>query len=277
MAHDKQLEKEAMAILKATSRTFYIPITMLKQPLKLTVGTAYLCMRAIDEIEDHETLSKAVKSSLLQEIKVLLEAEGVFDNEAYQRLLAPYVTDLPDVTVRLADWLAICPAGITGKVRHYTAEMADGMAYWVRHDWYIKTEEDLDDYTYYVAGLVGVMLSDIWYWYDGTQTDRELAIGFGKGLQAVNILRNQDEDYQERGVLFIPEDWGRGDIFAYARHNLNKGHRYLQSLHTRTIVLFCKIPLYLAQRTLKAMEQGKEKISRDEVAEAVAAAEHESS
>ena len=40
--------------------------------------------------------------------------------------------------------------------------MADGMAKWVEKDWVVKTKEDLDEYTYYVAGLVGVMLSDIW-------------------------------------------------------------------------------------------------------------------
>ena len=60
----------------------------------------------------------------------------------------------------------------------------------------------MDDYTYYVAGLVGVMLSDIWKWYDGTETDRELAIAFGRGLQTVNILRNREED-AERGVSFF--------------------------------------------------------------------------
>ena len=47
--------------------------------------------------------------------------------------------------------------------------MAEGMAKWVAKNWIIDTEADLDDYTYYVAGLVGVMLSDIWKWYDGTR------------------------------------------------------------------------------------------------------------
>src|SRR5699024_5221791 len=96
---------------------------------------------------------------------------------------------LPEVTLRLADWIEFCPEGIVTKVQKATGTMAIGMANWAEKNWNVQTEEDLDDYTYYVAGLVGVMLSDIWEWYDGTQADRELAIGYGRGLQAVNILR----------------------------------------------------------------------------------------
>lgn len=268
LSNQTKLEKEAMRVLKETSRTFYIPITLLKRPLKLTVGSAYLCMRAIDEIEDHETMDAAIKTALLQKTKTLLEAD-VFDRKAYETLVAPYEAELPEVTLRLADWTDVCPEGIARKVQASTAKMAGGMADWVEKDWDIHTREDLDDYTYYVAGLVGVMLSDIWNWYDGTETDHDLAIGFGRGLQAVNILRNQDEDYAERGVRFIPEGWTRDDVFDYARNNLQLGEEYLKDINTRTITLFCKIPLRLATRTLKAMESGKEKMSRDEVEEVV--------
>lgn len=263
------LEKDAMRVLKETSRTFYIPITLLKRKLKLTVGSAYLCMRAIDEIEDHEELSNEVKHQLLHETKNLLLEAGDFPEERYNELITPYKEMLPEVTLRLSDWLKVCPDGIVEKVKQSTAEMAGGMADWSLKNWHIQTKEDLDDYTYYVAGLVGVMLSDIWRWYDGTETDRDLAIGFGRGLQAVNILRNQDEDFIERGVRFIPEGWTRDDVFAYARHNLQLADQYIQDIETKTIVLFCKIPLALAKRTLEAMESGKEKMSRQEVEEVV--------
>lgn len=265
-----KLEKEAMHVLKETSRTFYIPITLLKRELRLTVGSAYLCMRAIDEIEDHEHLESAIKESLLRETKSLLLADGSFNKEAYTNLLKPYEDVLPEVTLRLCDWIDVCPEGIVRKVREATAEMAGGMADWAKKEWRIETKDDLDNYTYYVAGLVGVMLSDIWKWYDGTETDYELAIGFGRGLQAVNILRNQHEDYAERGVRFIPEGWTRDDVFDYARENLQLAERYMKDIKTRNIYLFCKIPLALANRTLKAMEDGREKMTRQEVEEVVA-------
>jgi farnesyl-diphosphate farnesyltransferase len=257
-----KLEKEAMKMLKETSRTFYIPIKLLKPTLRKTVGAAYLCMRAIDEIEDHEELESETKQHLLRATSELLKND--FNTEAYQQLIKPYEEKLPEVTKRLGDWIAFCPEGITPKVKESTSIMANGMADWVEKNWQIRTKEDLDDYTYYVAGLVGVMLSDIWRWYDNTDTVPELAIGYGRGLQAVNVLRNQDED-ADRGVKFFPDNWSREDMFEYAEENLAKADEYMKSIKTKNIILFCKIPLALAHRTLNALKSGKEKMSREEV------------
>jgi len=262
VSSDAKLNKEAMRVLKLTSRTFYIPIKLLNPTLKSTVGSAYLCMRAIDEIEDHETLEAEVKMQLLQSISQMLKKP--FEREEYQQLIKPYMSILPEVTIRLDDWIDFCPAGIVDKVKESTSIMAAGMAKWVDKDFVVNTKEELDDYTYYVAGLVGVMLSDIWEWYDGTKTDRDLAIGYGRGLQAVNMLRNQDED-AERGVRFIPEGWGRDDMFVYAEANLKKADEYIKMIDTKNILLFCRIPLALAKKTLAAMKSGKEKMSREEV------------
>lgn len=48
----------------------------------------------------------------------------------------------------------------------------------------------MDAYTFSVAGAVGLMLCEIWDWFEGTKTDRDLALGYGRGLQSVNILIN---------------------------------------------------------------------------------------
>lgn len=267
------LEKQAMEMLKKTSRTFFIPIKLLKEPLRMTVGSAYLCMRAIDEIEDDEVLPNSVKEQLLKETADLLCEP--FDASAYEALISPYADELPDVTKRLGDWIEVCPEAIRGKVLEATSEMASGMAKWSKKDWAVHTVADLDDYTYYVAGLVGVMLSDIWEWHDGTKTDRERSIAFGRGLQAVNILRNKDEDMMERGVGFFPDEWERSDMFAYAERNLNEADLYIADISNRNIRHFCKIPHTLARRTLKALKRGEEKMSRREVEEAVEEVLHE--
>lgn len=263
----KILLDDAMRVLKKTSRTFYIPITFLNKELKNAVGVAYLAMRAIDEIEDHEDISNEAKHDYLMATAELLKKP--FDEAAYKALIAPVAAILPEVSLRLGDWLACCPDGALPRVQAATAEMAEGMAKWALKNWDIQTKEDLDDYTYYVAGLVGVMLSDLWEWNAGTKTDRDLAIAYGRGLQAVNILRNQDEDMDERGVSFVPNGWTRDDLFAYADDNLAKADLYMQSLNKRTIILFCRLPLALAHKTLKALKEGREKISREEVEQTV--------
>ena len=267
MNNQKALYKEAMQVLKETSRTFYIPITFLKSDLKLAVASAYLVMRALDEIEDHEDIENDIKNTLLQEVSALLKVP--FDESQYEALLAPYKEIMPEVTLRLGDWLSLCPDGAREIVSASASEMAFGMGKWAEAGWVIHTREDLDEYTYYVAGLVGTLLSELWEWSTGLKTDRELAIGYGRGLQAVNILRNQYEDMEERGVSFIPDGWTREDLFAYAEENLAKADEYMKSINKRTILLFCRLPLALAHKTLKAMKDGKEKMSREEVEQTV--------
>lgn len=266
----KALEKDAMRVLKETSRTFYIPITFLKKDLKTAVANAYLIMRALDEIEDneHPEVTNETKHFLLMEVSGLLKEEP-FDNECYLQLLEPVKQYMPEVTMRMNDWISLLPAGSEKIVCDAASEMAFGMAKWAKANWQVRTKEDLDDYTYYVAGLVGVMLSDLWEWDSQVKTDRDLAIGYGRGLQAVNILRNQHEDMETRGVSFIPQGWTREDLFRYTEENLQKADQYMDDISKRSILLFCRLPLALAHKTLDALKDGKEKVSRSEVEETV--------
>lgn len=268
--NEKELQKEAMRVLKETSRTFFIPITFLQKELKMAVVTAYLMMRAIDEIEDNEhvEVTNDVKFKLLNEVSGLIEA-STFDEIKYLELLAPYEQFMPEVTMRLGDWIRLIPTGAEHLIKRSTSEMAYGMAKWSKQNWQVSTREDLDEYTYYVAGLVGVMLSDLWEWNAGVKTDKDLAVGFGRGLQAVNILRNQHEDLTERGVSFVPDGWTRDQLFEYAEENLAKANLYIQDINKKSILLFCKLPLALAHKTLKALKEGKEKMSRAEVEQTV--------
>jgi farnesyl-diphosphate farnesyltransferase len=56
------------------------------------------------------------------------------------------------------------------------------------------------------------MLCEIWEWFEGSRTDRGLAIAYGRGLQSVNILRNAGEDLQ-RGVTFYPPGWTQKEVY----------------------------------------------------------------
>jgi farnesyl-diphosphate farnesyltransferase len=271
MMESFDLHKEAMEMLLATSRTFFIHISHLTEGLQATVGSAYLCMRAIDEIEDHAELPSDVKIHLLRSVSRVLQSDSVdlesIDTELLEVFQA-FTSILPKVTLRLGDWFKLIPPAIAPSVRKATAVMADGMADWVLKEWRIQSEEDLDSYTYYVAGLVGVMLSDIWKWHADIETDREMAIAFGRGLQAVNIIRNREEDLS-RGVDFFPNGWTLEDMFAYARRNLAMADTYTASIEPGEIQMFCQLPLVLAHGTLDVMEAGDEKLSRAAVADLV--------
>ncbi|MBD2563403.1 squalene/phytoene synthase family protein [Nostoc sp. UIC 10607] len=259
------LRRDALQILKETSRTFYIPISLLPPGLQEAVASAYLCMRAIDEIEDNPELDNATKAKLLKTISLTLQA-GVdgFAVDAFLAGFSGYENTLEEVTVRIREWLLLAPETIAPRIWDATAAMADRMAYWAERNWEIDTESDLDRYTFGVAGAVGLLLSDLWNWYDGTQTNRTQAIGFGRGLQAVNILRNHTEDLG-RGVDFFPEGWSAANMQEYARRNLALAEAYTKELPTGPALDFCQIPLTLANGTLDALANGKEKLSRSDV------------
>ncbi|BAZ42085.1 squalene/phytoene synthase [Calothrix sp. NIES-4101] len=259
------LRRDALELLKETSRTFYIPIVRLPRGLQEAVASAYLCMRAIDEIEDHPELDNLTKAKLLESVSLTLQA-GVdgFAADAFTDGFTGYENILPEVTLRIREWSILAPESIAPRVWDATAAMSDRMAYWAKRNWQIDDESDLDRYTLGVAGAVGLLLSDLWAWYDGTQTNRTQAIGFGRGLQAVNILRNHGED-STRGVSFFPPDWAADNMQAYARRNLALADAYNASLGNSPALDFCQIPLTLAYGTLDAIAHGKEKLSRSDV------------
>jgi farnesyl-diphosphate farnesyltransferase len=264
-SENMDLRRDALQILKETSRTFYIPISLLPSGLQEAVASAYLCMRAIDEIEDHPELDNPTKAQLLRTISLTLQA-GVdgFAVDAFSLGFNGYENILPEVTLGVREWSILAPEAIAPRIWDATAAMADRMAHWAEINWKIQTESDLDRYTFGVAGAVGLLLSDLWAWYDGTQTNRTQAIGFGRGLQAVNILRNHTEDLK-RGVDFYPEGWSAANMQEYARRNLALADAYTKSLPTGPALDFCQIPLTLAHGTLDALANGKEKLSRNDV------------
>lgn len=259
------LIKDALEVLKETSRTFYIPISRLPLGLQEAVTSAYLCMRAIDQIEDHPVLDNPTKAKLLRSISLKLQAavDG-FAIADFSDGFSLHQELLPEVTIRIGEWAILAPEDIAPRIWDATAAMADRMAYWADNNWTIQSESDLDRYTFSVAGAVGLLLSDLWAWYDGTQTNRTQAVGFGRGLQAVNILRNHTDDVK-RGVDFFPEGWSKEAMLAYARRNLVLADAYTNALPEGPALTFCQIPLLLAHGTLNALSNGKEKLSRSDV------------
>jgi farnesyl-diphosphate farnesyltransferase len=69
---------------------------------------------------------------------------------------------------------------------------------------------DLDDYCYYVAGVVGQMLTELFCSYSAEirqhRTElHDLAVSFAQGLQMTNILKDVWED-RARGACWLPQD-----------------------------------------------------------------------
>jgi farnesyl-diphosphate farnesyltransferase len=256
--------QEAMHTLKLTSRTFYLPIVRLPKGLREAVASGYLCLRAIDEVEDHPDLDGNLKAKILHTISQILQAqtsEDTFAHHVLDKALMDYHGVLPEVTLRIGEWACLAPTFIAPRIWEATATMADRMAHWASNEFEVLSIADLDRYTYGVAGAVGLLLCDLWAWFEKIQIHRTHAIQFGRGLQTVNILRNRSEDL-DRGVNFFPPDWDEARMFAYARGNLDGFSEYAKTLPKTTFMTFVEIPRTLAYATLDALERGEKKLTR---------------
>ena len=73
----------------------------------------------------------------------------------------------------------------------------------------LKDQQDMDSYCYYVAGVVGEMLTELFCDYSSAIDENhgelmQLAVSFGQGLQMTNILKDIWDD-QKRNMCWLPQ------------------------------------------------------------------------
>ncbi|GGV55593.1 squalene/phytoene synthase family protein [Streptomyces spectabilis] len=248
-------------VLWETSRTFYLPITGLPHRLREAVAAAYLQLRAVDEIEDHPTLLARDKRALLTALADCLQTRPI---DSRSVLLRSHAASLPAVTMRMEEWLFLAPEPVRARVAECTSVMARRMADWAASGWRIGDEDDLDRYTYAVAGSVGLLLADLWAWYDGTDSHRGHAVEYGRMLQAVNIRKDLHTD-RHRGVTFLPTGWDVNRLDLYIQRKMRYATAYVQALPNGPARTFCLLPYELARATVDVLAAGGEKLTRAQV------------
>jgi farnesyl-diphosphate farnesyltransferase len=124
-------------------------------------------------------------------------------------------------------------------IRRHVTQSADRMAGFVRRcdadgKLTLLTLDDLGDYCYSVAGLVGEMLTEL-YLIERPELDaiadelRSGAAEFGEGLQLVNILKDAGRDAEE-GRTYLPKYASLDDVFGLAESDLGAANRYVGAL-----------------------------------------------
>ncbi len=278
-------------LLIKTSRTFALSIPLLPEPTRREVTVAYLLFRIADTFEDSASWPHARRIEALEVFCDLLgrrqpevtrrwaekwTAAVPIEHEGYQELMAevPFVLD------------AFFALGEEARelVRVHTVRTARGMAGFVARtdaDGELELEdlEDLREYCYVVAGIVGEMLTEL-FLLDRRDLApiaeglRDRSRHFGEALQLVNILKDSSVDATE-GRAYLPPGVGRDDVFRLARGDLRAATEYVLALQgaraDRGLVAFNALPVLLAVATLDKVETdgAGSKISRDEVYQTV--------
>jgi farnesyl-diphosphate farnesyltransferase len=273
-------------LLEKTSRTFALSIPVLPEPTRSEVMIAYLLFRIADTFEDAAHWPAARRIEALSEFEKLLTDYSRPQAERLEKIWtatdpsqhAGYRELIAHVPFVLECFFSLDPEAISS-VRAHVIRSARGMAGFVRRSrdgaLVLNTLQDLRDYCYAVAGIVGEMLTDLFLLKRPALAPiasdlRNRAASFGEALQLVNILKDASQDRAE-GRNFLPSSIARPEIFALARQDLRISGEYTTALQTagapRGVVEFCALPAELAWATLEKVEEKGpgSKVSRAEV------------
>lgn len=209
-------------VLPYVSRTFALTIPQLPEPVADIVTNAYLLCRIADTIEDDPALDAAAKAQAQARFLATLDGDG--DADAFGRRTAAQLSAAtPDAeralvheTGRVVAFARSLEPREREVVRRCVAIMCRGMSEYQRRasPAGLPDMHAVDRYCYYVAGVVGEMLTEVFALHSpGVRAHRDemlaLATSFGEGLQLTNILKDTRED-QQRGACWLPRD-----VFAH--------------------------------------------------------------
>jgi farnesyl-diphosphate farnesyltransferase len=216
------------AMLADVSRTFALTIPQLPGTLRRVVSNAYLLCRIVDTIEDEPSLSGARKHYFCRQFLRALNVPRAA--ETFSRQLG---ASLSGQTAPAEHHLIHSISRVIRITRSFSdlerealqrcvRIMAKGMGqFQLRAEKQgLQSLEDLDQYCYYVAGVVGQMLTRLFCLHSAEIASKHdalmaLAVSFGQGLQMTNILKDVWEDYH-RGACWLPRE-------VFAEENFDLG------------------------------------------------------
>jgi farnesyl-diphosphate farnesyltransferase len=213
-------------ILPHVSRTFALTIPQLPLGLRTAVTNAYLLCRIADTIEDEPVLSPPETLAFLQRFSALVGGSGdsgVLAREIGQRLSDRTLAAERELVSNMERVLGVL-ARLNPAQRAAIQRCVELMCYGMPRFQFsaslkgLARSTDLDDYCYYVAGVVGEMLTEVFCDYS-PQIARHrpalsaIAASFAQGLQMTNILKDVWED-RSRGACWLPQE-------VFTRHGID--------------------------------------------------------
>jgi len=213
-------------VLPHVSRTFALTIPQLPAALRISVTNAYLLCRIADTIEDEPALSPSETLGFLQQFNTALagrSAPAALAQDLEKRLsdkslpaereLVANMQRVINVTTALSEpqrlaILRCVELMCYGMPRFQSTASIKGL----------QRLTDLDEYCYYVAGVVGDMLTELFCAYSADMAKNRtsmqaLAVSFAQGLQMTNILKDVWED-RSRGACWLPQE-------VFSRHGVD--------------------------------------------------------
>ena len=286
-------ENRIDTLLEGTSRSFYLSLKVLPKNIRRHIGLTYLLARLADTIADSKVGENKILLQSLKEYNARIQDSNkelpdftklasIQENKSESELLSDAIipvnylektdkfTDSDRQKIRRC--LDIIIGGQSLDLERFTDASGNQIIS-------LDNEEELDDYTYRVAGSVGELWThmslDHLFEMDSEMQDILFikALNFGKSLQLINILRDLPEDLL-MGRCYLPkETLEKYDLTAEdlkdsknmeafkplfdiyldrAISYLNDAIEYIEMLpkNQYRLRLSCMLPVLIGQRTL---------------------------
>lgn len=212
-------------LLKRVSRLFYTTLIVVPADVRNQVCVAYLFARAADTIADTELIERSGRLGFLhrlrkqfigdhvdwEEVRTIQRAVGPLQQESAERILLERLDECfrffldfaPDDRRRVQRLMTTLTQGMEMDLSVFPGTSVAELTA-------LKTLDDLDRYTYHVAGCVGEFWTDLMCAHRKALANwnvremSEVGVRFGKGLQLTNIVKDIAHDLQ-KGRCYIPE------------------------------------------------------------------------
>lgn len=259
-------------ILKDVSRSFNIVIQQLGDQMRDAICIFYLVLRGLDTVEDDMALDVTIKRARLKSFWKDLEDSNFSmqcgDKEVYRTLMAQF----PHV-IKAYKELDVKYRTV---IKDITKRMGDGMLEFLDKG-SMATIKEYELYCHYVAGLVGIGLSNL-FSESGLESPEvgrraDLSNSMGLFLQKTNIIRDFREDLDDNRRWWPEEVWKvytpdlktfiskrpadreqalqcLNHMVANALEHVPQCIDYLRSIQDHQNFLFCAIPQVMAAHTL---------------------------
>jgi farnesyl-diphosphate farnesyltransferase len=260
-------------LLIKTSRTFGLAIPLLPEPTRSEVKIAYLLFRIIDTFEDATEWPPARRAQALADFCAIMDDPP---GEAARLMAAECLRDPPveredylellgKMPLVLEEFQLLSPEA-RRHISTHVARTAQGMTQFTARingsgTLQLRTLQDLRDYCYMVAGIVGEMLTELYLLGRPSLSIigdelRRWAPRFGEGLQLVNILKDAGPDAAE-GRVYLPHEVPLPEVFALAQADLQVAAAYTDQLRVagapKGLVAFNALIMRLAVASLDVL------------------------
>lgn len=269
-----------LKLLKGVSRSFYLSIRLLPAPLREPVALGYLLARASDTIADVAGLDQHDRLETLARFIRAVDGAAPWLPMHLVGDASPEESALLDALPQCFEWLRRLAPDDREDVRTVLGQITHGQRLDVErfgeadagHPWALANADELDEYTYLVAGCVGEFWTNLGFrhvpGFASLPQDEMLDLGrsYGMALQMINVLRDADLDLAI-GRRYLPDGVTREMCMESAHAGLEDGMRYACALRHARVRVASALPALIGARTLALLRtQGAgAKMPRSEV------------